>query len=1082
MPVINENTPGDKDVDIYVKEGVGGQGSGYKLKSDLGKTVLGRLEDYGPEGFFGDGGNPSFESIDTYINGILNNSSSALTTEELDDLNQIRAMTGLAEMGDEHSQDENMHSTVYEDQDMIYSNYLRKNVLKNKLDALEVPQYIFTLYMLKSTKYSEFQKGQQTDSSGSDTSDDSRKDETDGKAQKSFRTLDKPNPEDIVIIAQTGSTDIGIDDVDIETFNGPANDITPLKIDFKLTEPGSITLLDRLSEAKAFCGYKSQSSTVPGLFLQLEFRGYTDAKGEGSRDEGGEIKTLEMGSGEVKKTTAYFELGGVTYDMQITPEGSVYNFSTYRQKTGAIDQLRTQTAHTIKGKNLTELFGGMGDDMIPNPVDPPKPPPGVDGISGASYQEMIHNDKYYGLTYVFTSDFRDLDEDLNNDERGPANNVRRKFELDMSHLLESSDGNVNVTTDTISDAILTDYGLLETFAKSGNMTTQPNGKGKVDWVPTGETSTTTGKVKKEIFTQTGRSITDSIQVGDASAEITIDQQKSLDGSNTYTDPVISITIPAYTHIKDCIYLILSLSDDFVNRAMKTPHVDLKKDGGRKVDKGYTRWVNLDTDHSFDYESWDEKTQTYEEHILVRPILSYTSNPNMIVFKEDYDPNPTLEAMKNRLDQLDIKKEYYYAFSGLNDQVIDINFNFDEAFTLQVPVVGFGDYSMQSAMATATFLQEDEAGANTQENNGVADDIKQKEKATGILDTLSELSDGDLGNFASYVGYTDEEVKKIISEKNASNDPDNTSQDQELLAGLAGALSVDSVGDALLGGYTKFVKTDASEVSPTESEDFIADLSDDMSIKSNYMYASALVMGLEGQDQSVANRSDYSEADAQKFVAELKPKLAVVESTNIVEEAPDERGSIRQTAMSHLMRQHMNAASHLMIDLQIRGDTDWLGNDIFYGVPKNEDKLLDFVKQSHDVLFVMEAPRRLDNDVVDEDNNTGLFDFSNINYTMSGVYRILMCKSNFSQGLFTQTLNMSYNHEYEMTKIEQLRKDEKKHSDYYNEYGTYKGNSSYGKFENWKMEPGHSPTSSGAEDSTPPGTGGGLSGNLPYGAG
>ena len=632
----------------------------------------------------------------------------------------------------------------------------------------------------------------------------------------------------------------------------------------------------------------------------------------------------------------------------------------------------------------------------------------------------------------------------------------------MTHFLSNSDGNVNITSDTISDAILTDFGLLETFAKSGSITKLPEGEGETDWVATGEG-------EGEDFTQTGGSITDTIQVGGASAGITIDATaKSLDGTVEYVDPVISITIPPYTHIKDCIYLILSLSDDFVNKAMKMPLIDMKKDGKRKLDKAYTRWVNLDTDHSFDYEAWDEKTGTYEEHILVRPILTYTSNPNMVVFREDYEINPTLKDMKTRLDQLDIKKEYYYAFSGLNDQVIDINFNFDEAFTLQVPVVGFGDYSMQSAMATATFLQEDEAGQNTQENTGVGDEVEQKQKASGILDTLSELSDGDLGNFASYVGYSDEEVKQIITEKNASGDPDSNTQDQELLAGLAGALSVDSVGDALLGGYTSFVKTDSSEVSPTESEEFLADLSDDLSIKSNYMYASALVMGLEGQDQSIANRSDYSEADAKKFVSELKPKLAVVESPNIVAEAPDERGSIRQTAMSHLMRQHMNAASHLMIDLQIRGDTDWLGNDIFYGVPKNEDDLIDFVKQSHDVLFVMEAPRRLDNDVVDEDNNTGLFDYGNINYTMSGVYRILMCKSNFSQGLFTQTLNMSYNHEYEMSKIEQLRRDEKKYADFYDEDGDYKGESSYGRFENWKMEPsGPNPTSSEVDSYTAP---------------
>jgi hypothetical protein len=71
--------------------------------------------------------------------------------------------------------------------------------------------------------------------------------------------------------------------------------------------------------------------------------------------------------------------------------------------------------------------------------------------------------------------------------------------------------------------------------------------------------------------------------------------------------------------------------------------------------------------------------------------------------------------------------------------------------------------------------------------------------------------------------------------------------------------------------------------------------------------------------------------------------------------------------------------------------------------------------------------------------------------MSGVYRILMCKSNFAQGLFTQTLNMSYNHEYEMSKIEQLRKDEKKHADFYDENGQYKGDDGTGGQELWPSE-------------------------------
>jgi hypothetical protein len=107
----------------------------------------------------------------------------------------------------------------------------------------------------------------------------------------------------------------------------------------------------------------------------------------------------------------------------------------------------------------------------------------------------------------------------------------------------------------------------------------------------------------------------------------------------------------------------------------------------------------------------------------------------------------------------------------------------------------------------------------------------------------------------------------------------------------------------------------------------------------------------------------------------------------------------------------------MLDMNVRGDPYWLGNDIFYDTPKSEDGQPDFTVKSQDIFFVMEAPRRLDHDVHEEDNNTGLFDYGNLNYTLSGVYLVYRCTSNFSGGMFVQELNMAHNKKYEMTKIE-----------------------------------------------------------------
>ena len=1048
MSTQNENTPGDKDFGIYIRSGKTSEDV-YAVKSKKGREFLNEF-----------GNSPSFEDIGNRINAYLKYDTEGFTQNELDDLQHFKRMAGLSETG--HGEDEYAGSSVYDGTDLIYSKYLRKNVLPNILDGYNVPGYVFTLYMLKADKYKQFINGTANTEreDGFTDSESARDDAPKEKITYTNRSLSKPGAGDRVIIAQTGTTDIGIDDVDIESFNGVNNDITPALISFKLTEPGSITLLDRLAEAKNFCGYPSDTVVLPGMFLELKFRGYTDTVAGVDRDQGGQAVSVPFVSELVDKEEAYYELGGITYDMQITPEGATYNFQAYRQKSGGLQGLRLNTPHTLTGRNLTELFGGEREDKLP-------PSQADSESSDTKNKKPEETNKAYGLEQAIILDLQSLDEKANSD-KSDSNNIRREFTLDMSGLISNQNDNVNLTGDTISDTLLTDYQLLETFAKSGTIVKRDEAGNKDGYNWTENDFEDNPDTEKD-ETYNGRTLTDSIQVGGATADITIDQNL-IDGSDVYTDPFISINIPAGTHIKDCIYLILSLSDDFVNKALKYDQKDLHKKE-LVIDKGYARWVMLDSDHYYDYSDYDDATKTFAEYIVVKPVLSYNSNPNMILSTEELkskSPEQELKEMKTRLDSLNIMKEYYYSFTGKNDQVIDINFDFNEAFALTIPALGFGDYAMQSAMATATFLKEEEAGKNTQKNTGVADDIGQRQKATGILDTLKELGDDELSNFADYIGFSDEEKKRLINEKNANGTGVRGSEgwrfeDQEMLKSLAGALSVDGVGDAIASGYT----STSAQTNPTEGDTTI--IESVSGTQSTNIYASALVMGLEGYDQSAqwSNGDD----DAKEFVRSIKPRVVTVESENIVKEAPDERGSIRQTAMSHLMRASSNAASHMSLDLSIRGDTDWLGNDIFYNIAKDQDGRLDFIKSTHDAFFIMEAPRKLDNNVNEEDNNTGLFDFGNINYTMSGVYFITRLVSNFSNGLFTQTLNMLYNSKYDMSKIETLRKDEKQYADFYNDeietdenspnYGKRKGHIQKSYYQNMidGLFPGDSPTSS-----------------------
>ena len=129
-----------------------------------------------------------------------------------------------------------------------------------------------------------------------------------------------------------------------------------------------------------------------------------------------------------------------------------------------------------------------------------------------------------------------------------------------------------------------------------------------------------------------------------------------------------------------------------------------------------------------------------------------------------------------------------------------------------------------------------------------------------------------------------------------------------------------------------------------------------------------------------------------------------------------------------MRKSSNAKSHLHLEMAIRGDPYWLGHNAFYN---SKGGGADWIKKTHDVLFVMGAPRRFDNDMTDEDNNTGLYDYGYVDQNMSGVYQVLTCTSSFSGGLFQQTLNMFINYNYEMTKIELIKQSQRKFADYWN---------------------------------------------------
>jgi hypothetical protein len=352
--------------------------------------------------------------------------------------------------------------------------------------------------------------------------------------------------------------------------------------------------------------------------------------------------------------------------------------------------------------------------------------------------------------------------------------------------------------------------------------------------------------------------------------------------------------------------------------------------------------------------------------------------------------------------------------------------FNEAFALSHPAFGKGDFAQQSQMAIAPALQEKEAVNNKISNTGAGSKAEKQVKPGNILSILKDLkAKGEeaftnlTNQFGDYLGFTDQELKEI------TNDLDG-----EKARLLAESLADERISDALVNNELVKKVRSPQTGSPTESDETADTENNTAPGYIDFLYASELIKGLEGDG--------LSESDAKTIVKAKvrnpKPKLEKTDAKNNVAEAPGERDSYRPSAFSHLMERHSEASSNQIINLTLRGDPWYLGSNNFYDSTSKKDSTEKTNQDSSkltqtslnaaqwsggsvDFLIVLESPRKFDFNIDDEDQNTGLFDFSGINYTMSGVYHIIKAVTNFSNGLFTVEVTATKDNDYDMSLIE-----------------------------------------------------------------
>ena len=646
--------------------------------------------------------------------------NSLLTTEQILELNELfeqRKEGPINNIADETLKklglDPTDASKTFRD-----SLYLDHPVAGNILDNFDVPAYKLRLFMknkdaaaIDQNNLIDRQRSQQ------EREDEYGREEYDVKAQR-------PDPRDIVIIAETGSTDINIDDLSILNFPDKA-----AQVNFTLTEAGAVTLLDRIAASKSYCGYETKE--IP-LTLEIEFKGYVGQDANSDEDGGG--------SPVVIKGPFFFELGAVRFSMEITPEGGVYNFTSNPIGDMALfDQnYRIPKQLKITGTTLRTLLNdGEGS---------------LQSVWNAKLKENAEKDGTIA------------DEVIINLDNLVQNAASRTPTIDGIHK------EVQVTSDEyegdehlLQDKLFHSIALKEEFAQrfpGGTFTVGGN-----------------EEENQQITDDTGKG--PSLELEGNPNNLFLNPETTGALAIPRTQGVI-INFPEKESFADILATVLSLSEDLFKKATRMTDPNDPR-SSVELDKAFINWYKINTKTVIDYNTFDTKRNEYKKTFIFDPVLTRESRTDVGVSMNELNAgqNLQLDNVKKRINDLKIYKEYYYMFTGKNDQVIDLNLRFDEAYQLISPYYGEGSFADQAAMATATSLTEDEASENVQDKAPTAEKQKKESKKQGILAGLTDLKNkfdearqgyefsSILGQFGEYVGFSDAEIKEIENDLNGT---------------------------------------------------------------------------------------------------------------------------------------------------------------------------------------------------------------------------------------------------------------------------------------------------------------------------
>ena len=467
-------------------------------------------------------------------------------------------------------------------------------------------------------------------------------------------------------------------------------------------------------------------------------------------------------------------------------------------------------------------------------------------------------------------------------------------------------------------------------------------------------------------------------------------------------------------VMDIMHKILAMNPEARGRMTRKEDPDDIDDQACRKDQAFIQRLKINA--GVEDLGFDKRTNMAAYKIIYRPVLYRSASDKQFIVPEentDLTPNDVQSRLQQIIESGNIRKGYRYLYTGVNDQIINLDISYDNAIAvIMTPRRGLVGTADSAAAGEKTDNVEKDEDSSV---GGLLDSLSKGFEALA-KDTISSLFSGD---FSGIQGGLDSLVS-TLTQQGFSN-TQLAQLEQAIETGAQSELNqfLDSVDSATLRNLaTNLIINPVNptvspppEYSPEQSgyqysEDFFA-LDSTSGIDVGDLNSLGFLANIQRPDKQSQLETPKKETDT--------PTVNPVEGVTV-----DLNAAQSNNIMGQLVDQAASEPFMMNLDMSIRGDPWYLGYDTSQGQNNNSQSGQNssdsfessqpeyaFFDGDDNYLFLeIAAPRPWDFDYRDEDSllNTGYWMSTNTSYAFTGVYRILGVTHNFSNGLYTIDLN------------------------------------------------------------------------------